>query len=920
MSKPFLRKIVALTPELKLFLEEMTYDSALVAREKKEQCKPLEREVAEVDRRIVEVAIDSRKTEVWRESFSRDSDLVGSITHRFIYPKGIPILEVVESPQRFNEGGGRKDKWKDRIADYENGIFSATNVTMWGNNPDASVVVYARYCDTLEAAQKRHRLTAERDALQKQMDTTMSQPMHIREVATKLGLKGWDYTAVAATRYLNYRELGFFSKNLFHLASPIEKFLRGSELPMNPALKTVLDSAQFDMSKFVELTSGLESLQQQVIGKPTVLIVGPTGGGKSTLANWFAGVQLQKRVDSKTGKDYITAINPVAKISASVVSETLRPNVVHLLDGTTLVDLPGFGDNRGDEIEAANAFLVNGIIRFSAAIQGILVILPFDNLDLSVERGGYCRRLFKDLMRMVPTQGYFDWSRVKLVINKSNENFLKRPWAEQLQFLKNRLDEIAKATPDPSLNVFIQTAITCLFTYAEQGFSTIEVVDPIKHAPFPLFPPGGMSPAYFQSSIPMDVMRDIQDNIDEIAGLFTTEFKKIMEAPSHIEHLHAQKKSLDSQISAQEKHISALSNSDRIASDKVAALTVVRDEAIAKELKELEKLTNKLIELTTDIFTAIGDKVQKETELQAKKSDKTSECFYSESFSYENNWGEASQRFYFKSSEDYETFKVEKRDCNSIVSTTKSSANSLEVVVTGEWGKDLKGTVHFFKPRNLLSTTVRELEQLQLDVSALTRKLGELNLEKPLQEKKITQKKRDIEAEKAKKEAFLKECREKEGELSKAKHLLLNLVQQRLECVDNIITLAFAYVRDQKLFTKPSPLFLLQDCIGRLPLAKSADIEAYLNVISTQASGSISPFELFHLANWVSTQAKDPAQADNLFALSVLLHPDQVTSLSNTYEFRMRLAEKILPYNRQLGLRLYIYAKQIQIENSSATY
>jgi energy-coupling factor transporter ATP-binding protein EcfA2 len=121
------------------------------------------------------------------------------------------------------------------------------------------------------------------------------------------------------------------------------------------------------------ITQGYKNIESE---DSTVLVLGNTGVGKSTLVNYLAGAELVA-VKKGFGKMLISVpkpISPKMKVSHKLVSETTVPNSWKDVD-TNIVyrDCPGFGDNRGPKQDIPNAFFIQKSFELSKNTKIILV-------------------------------------------------------------------------------------------------------------------------------------------------------------------------------------------------------------------------------------------------------------------------------------------------------------------------------------------------------------------------------------------------------------------------------------------------------------------------------------------------------------------------------------------------------------------
>lgn len=139
-------------------------------------------------------------------------------------------------------------------------------------------------------------------------------------------------------------------------------------------------------------------------GKQLVFLLGNTGAGKSTFANYLCGCTLQRvwpKMIGLVGYEEVVVVKPVAQgggreeavaIGHGSASKTFMPQIASGLQGVNFCDCPGFFDNRGWEIKIANAVNVKNMANASADVRVILLI-SFDSIK--TERGRGLKELFK---------------------------------------------------------------------------------------------------------------------------------------------------------------------------------------------------------------------------------------------------------------------------------------------------------------------------------------------------------------------------------------------------------------------------------------------------------------------------------------------------------------------------------------------
>jgi hypothetical protein len=150
-----------------------------------------------------------------------------------------------------------------------------------------------------------------------------------------------------------------------------------------------------------------EAQAQKVKGKEAIFIIGNTGAGKSTFVNYLYGCKMEsKKVRDLIGvnpADFIlntiVRVSPdsekkeMMKIGHSNKSQTFMPEIAVDDQGFTYCDCPGFLDNRGAEINIANAVNIRNTLDSAESIK-VIILINYKSIEADRGRG------FREMLRI----------------------------------------------------------------------------------------------------------------------------------------------------------------------------------------------------------------------------------------------------------------------------------------------------------------------------------------------------------------------------------------------------------------------------------------------------------------------------------------------------------------------------------------
>ena len=171
---------------------------------------------------------------------------------------------------------------------------------------------------------------------------------------------------------------------------------------MEPASVT-LDRSDQTYSRILDMkeriVEGNEKLKE-LDGKKVVIVMGPTGAGKSTIVN--AIIQPDKlEIDEDTGcykaPELVHDGRAMFKIGHDMTSCTFLPGFYPIDEETYLVDCPGLGDSN-EYLEFPNQTQVHQIIKHASQV---LVVVMIKGASLDADRSKGLLRLITSLLRML---------------------------------------------------------------------------------------------------------------------------------------------------------------------------------------------------------------------------------------------------------------------------------------------------------------------------------------------------------------------------------------------------------------------------------------------------------------------------------------------------------------------------------------
>ena len=211
--------------------------------------------------------------------------------------------------------------------------------------------------------------------------------------------------------------------------------------------------------------------------KDVIIFIGNTGAGKSTMVNFLYGCEMQeqsaKELQLKLLEPVITVKGKeLMPIGHTKQSKTFMPQIENdAPNNFTYIDCPGFLDNRGPEINIANAVNIKNAIKEAKSVK-VIILISYASLKADRSRG------LNDMLKI--SSSLFGNSD-NLVVNKGSIliGISNIPQHLDLETLKDFLIEDSPS----EMEILAEKVFTFdpLERKLEGGWSRTEIIENIKN-------------------------------------------------------------------------------------------------------------------------------------------------------------------------------------------------------------------------------------------------------------------------------------------------------------------------------------------------------------------------------------------------------------------------------------------------------
>mgnify|MGYP001799940164 CR=1 FL=1 len=213
--------------------------------------------------------------------------------------------------------------------------------------------------------------------------TNTTSPQH-KFCVTQSGLQSTENQLKYGKVPVTDKDLLLEYRSIFDSNIPIESVC--------PQLREKLKDPSYELSKeeSVDLLMTCiaygEANARKARDKELIIVIGNTGAGKSTFVNYLAGCEMMLKSPKSAGtKGYrkVFVVKPTSEggptdelmpIGHKKQSKTFMPQIETTADDTTYCDCPGFLDNRGNEINIANAVNIRRTLSQAKGVKVVILI------------------------------------------------------------------------------------------------------------------------------------------------------------------------------------------------------------------------------------------------------------------------------------------------------------------------------------------------------------------------------------------------------------------------------------------------------------------------------------------------------------------------------------------------------------------